>query len=359
MSLMRIGLSRSIQQIQRSLPIHHTFTMSLRRSARVSTQVKPDDELPSGRVAAKEAVKLAQTTKKRGPKSKTEADINTEAIASTAIAQDEMDEEEADAEHMPAPAPTTPNKRRKIAQTTTLPPITPTPSAIAFMTTSSTTKPTPQPPATRLVKPSHTNAPLLTPGGSKVYSTFEDNPSPSKPGSAEAPPPPTNKTLLSTACAHLLSVDPSLAPVIEKHSCKVFSPEGLAEKIDPFRALASGIIAQQVSGAAAKSIKNKFVSLFPNESDLANGFPTPKAVVGKAMSELRSAGLSQRKAEYIQGLAEKFESGEITVKGLLEGEDEDVMRELVAVRGLGRWSVEMFMCFGLKRMDVFSTGEFS
>lgn len=75
------------------------------------------------------------------------------------------------------------------------------------------------------------------------------------------------------------------------------------------------------------------------------------------MGKLREAGLSQRKAEYIQGLAERFESGELSARILSEAGDEEVMERLVAVRGLGKWSVEMFCCFGLKRMDVFSTGD--
>lgn len=57
------------------------------------------------------------------------------------------------------------------------------------------------------------------------------------------------------------------------------------------------------------------------------------------------------------GLAEKFVSGELTIDMLMRGSDEEVMAKLVAVRGLGVWSVQMFMCFGLKRMDVFSTGD--
>jgi DNA-3-methyladenine glycosylase II len=72
---------------------------------------------------------------------------------------------------------------------------------------------------------------------------------------------------------------------------------------------------------------------------------------------LRTAGLSQRKAEYISGLASKFVSGELTSQMLLEGTDEDILEKLTAVRGLGKWSVEMFMCFALKRMDVFSLGD--
>ena len=70
------------------------------------------------------------------------------------------------------------------------------------------------------------------------------NDSPSK--SRVAPPTTTTAHLLEEACAHLLKVDPKLKTVIEKNHCRIFSPEGLAEEIDPFRSLASGIIAQQV-----------------------------------------------------------------------------------------------------------------
>jgi DNA-3-methyladenine glycosylase II len=72
---------------------------------------------------------------------------------------------------------------------------------------------------------------------------------------------------------------------------------------------------------------------------------------------LRPAGLSQRKAEYVYGLAEKFHSGELTTSMLFSASYEEVFEELIKVRGLGAWSVEMFACFGLKRMDVFSTGD--
>ena len=209
------------------------------------------------------------------------------------------------------------------------------------------------PPPTRPAEPHHTNAPLTTPGGTVVppaYSTFEE--SPSKPSKRLT----TNKTLLDEACEHLCSVSPKLRRVVAAHHCRIFSPEGLAENVDPFRSLASGIMAQQVSGAAAKSIKNKFIALFPPES-LPNGFPPPVTVGATPLPRLREAGLSQRKAEYIQGLAQKFASGELTVDTLMKGTDDEVMEKLVAVRGLGKWSVEMFMCFGLKRMDVFSTGD--
>lgn len=169
--------------------------------------------------------------------------------------------------------------------------------------------------------------------------------------------------LLSTAVAHLIAVDDQkkLADLIVAHPCHVFSPEGLAEEVDPFRSLATGIMAQQVSGAAARSIKAKFIGLFsaPDQTsgEPSTTFPTPQQVAATSIPRLREAGLSGRKAEYIQGLAEKFASGELTAKVLAEASDEEVMEKLVAVRGLGKWSVEMFACFGLKRMDFFSTGD--
>lgn len=323
--------------------------MSLRRSARVQSSPNTSKEFPNGYVAESKV-----QTKKRGRKPALAEDIATEAVAENGVSSDL----EAAKAAMPPP-PTTPNKRRRVAKDTEPPPITPTPSAIGLMTSTSTYSTgdiddaTP-PPATQLVEPHHTNATLITPGGTQVqpaYSNFEESPSkpPNKPTT-------TNKCLLDEACAHLIKADERLRPVIEKHHCRIFSPEGLAEKIDPFRSLASGIMAQQVSGAAAKSIKNKFVGLFPPES-CPTGFPPPALVAATSLPRLREAGLSQRKAEYIQGLAAKFDSGELTVAMLMNGSDEEVMEKLVAVRGLGRWSVEMFMCFGLKRLDVFSTGD--
>lgn len=83
----------------------------------------------------------------------------------------------------------------------------------------------------------------------------------------------------------------------------------------------------------------------------------PSIVAVADIARLRTAGLSQRKAEYVKGLADKFASGELTTEMLFQGSYDEVLEKLIAVRGLGRWSVEMFACFGLKRMDVFSTGD--
>ncbi|KAI4148959.1 MAG: hypothetical protein LQ340_004853 [Diploschistes diacapsis] len=213
----------------------------------------------------------------------------------------------------------------------------------------------------RPAEPHVTNAPLITPGGSKLvaYTRETADVSPSKTGVPRATT--TTGSLLQDACNHLLKIDGRLEQLIQKHYCQMFSPEGLAEPLDPFRTLCTGIMSQQVSGAAAAAIEKKFIRLF-NEEPLEGeeetwGFPSPAVVAASDVTFLRQAGLSQRKAEYIQGLAERFASGELSAKILIDASYEELVQKLTAVRGLGLWSVEMFACFNLKRMDVFSTGD--
>ena len=214
----------------------------------------------------------------------------------------------------------------------------------------------------RPAEPRRTNAPLITPRGSRLvtYNQETAEASPSKTGIPR--PTTTTSHILDEACAHLIKMEPMLQPLIEKHYCRVFCPEGLAEECDPFRSLCSSIMAQQVSGAAASSIKRKFIGLFNGPLDEkkveeAKVFPTPAQVAACDVAFLRQAGLSERKAEYIEGLAKKFASGELSAAMLINASDEEVLQKLIAVRGLGKWSVEMFACFGLKRMDILSTGD--
>ncbi|KAH6674498.1 DNA glycosylase [Halenospora varia] len=253
-------------------------------------------------------------------------------------------------------APATPKRKRV---TKMAPPKTPTPAAIGLMaapySSGDIDDSTPPPALNRLAVPNGTNAPLITPETHRLISTKPiDQVSPSKKSKGTT----TTKFILEDAIAHLIKTEPKLKPVIEKHPCRIFSEEGLAEEIDPFRSLVSGIISQQVSGAAAKSIKAKFIAMFNDEEDATlHTFPAPSQVITKTIEELRPAGLSQRKAEYVHGLASKFHSGELTTEMLFSASYEEVLEELIKVRGLGKWSVEMFACFGLKRMDVFSTGD--
>lgn len=217
-------------------------------------------------------------------------------------------------------------------------------------------------PLDRPAEPHITNAPLITPRGSRLvtYSKGAVDVSPAKSGVPR--PTTTTSHILDKACAHLVEMEPRLQPLIKQHYCRVFCPEGLAEVCDPFKSLCNSIMAQQVSGAAASSIKKKFVRLLSGphdeeKADEAQAFPTPAQVAACDVPFLRQAGLSERKAEYIKGLAQKFASGELSAAMLLNASDEEVLEKLTAVRGLGKWSVEMFACFGLKRMDIFSTGD--
>ncbi|CZR59716.1 related to MAG1-3-methyladenine DNA glycosylase [Phialocephala subalpina] len=304
--------------------------MSPRRSARISSAIKDEKEDTKPTTNGATPPKVANISKKR----KVAPEI---------------------AEPSTNGSPSTP-KRKKASKP--LPPITPTPSAISLMSmpySSGDINDSTPPPINRLAIPNGTNAALVTPETHRlVASKPVDQVSPSKKAGIK-----TTSNLLDEAHAHLIKVDPKLKPIIEKHRCHVFSPEGLAEEIDPFRSLASGIISQQVSGAAAKSIKAKFVALFnADKPDAAlHIFPTPSQVCGSSIEVLRTAGLSQRKAEYILGLAEKFHSKELTTEILFNASYEEVLESLIKVRGLGKWSVEMFACFGLKRLDVFSTGD--
>ena len=193
----------------------------------------------------------------------------------------------------------------------------------------------PEPPS-RPAEPHATNATLKTPGGSRLVPFSKEivDSSPVKGGLKQ--PTTTTQQLLEQACAHLINIDPRMRPLIERHHCRIFSPEGLAEVIDPFESLCSGIMSQQVSGAAAKSIKNKFIDLFnqkPEGDEIPpdKSFPNPSQIVDCKIPLLRSAGLSERKAEYIKGLAEKFHSGGLSAKMLLKASDEEVLEKLVTL----------------------------
>jgi DNA-3-methyladenine glycosylase II len=136
--------------------------------------------------------------------------------------------------------PSTPKEKRARK---TEPPETPTPKAIGLMSSPYNDPNIAPPAANRLAVPNGTNAPLVSPETHRLISSKPmDQVSPSKKPNAT-----TTKNLLDEALAHLIKTEPKLKPVIEKHPCRVFSAEGLADEIDPFNSLVSGIISQQVS----------------------------------------------------------------------------------------------------------------
>ncbi|KAI8369315.1 DNA glycosylase [Radiomyces spectabilis] len=128
-----------------------------------------------------------------------------------------------------------------------------------------------------------------------------------------------------------------------------------ADGSNPFRALSSSIIYQQISGKAAASIRAKFIALFDAPVPTDEGstwFPTPEMVLDKTPEELRSAGLSGRKAEYIRDLAIKFVDKTIQPDLLDAMSDEEISKQLCSVKGIGQWTVDMYLMFNMRHPDV-------
>jgi DNA-3-methyladenine glycosylase II len=134
--------------------------------------------------------------------------------------------------------------------------------------------------------------------------------------------------------------DPVMARIMREHP-KVF----LARRGEPFLTLARAIVGQQISVKAAQSVWDRLVACV--------GDVTPQRVLLKERKLLRACGLSDRKTEYIADLAQHFVEGAIHEHRWPEMPDEEIIAELVAVRGIGRWTAEMFLIFNLLRPDVF------
>ena len=119
---------------------------------------------------------------------------------------------------------------------------------------------------------------------------------------------------------------------------------------NPYRSLIDAIITQQLSGAAADSISKKFQSLYQR-------YPRPADVINTSDSKLRSSGLSKMKVSYIKDLSERIQSKEIMLRSLRDKSDEEAISHLMQVRGIGRWTAEMFLIFSLGRLDVLPVGD--
>ena len=133
---------------------------------------------------------------------------------------------------------------------------------------------------------------------------------------------------------------------------KVHGPCGLADAqhVDPFRALIHAIIAQQLSTKAAATIAGRFAALF-------RGRPTPAAIARVSDAELRAVGLSGQKIGYIRDLCARVAAGTLDLRTLDALPDAAVVEALTAVKGIGRWTAEMFLMFRLHRPDVLPVGD--
>ena len=147
---------------------------------------------------------------------------------------------------------------------------------------------------------------------------------------------------LRAKCA-LARRDAVLASIIRAH------PRiALVRRGEPFKTLARSIVGQQISVKAAESVWNRVLAVAPEV--------TPEQMF-KARRRLAACGLSQRKAEYIADLARHFAEGSLHARDWPHMDDEAVIAELIQVRGIGRWTAEMFLMFNLLRPDVLPLGD--
>ena len=154
---------------------------------------------------------------------------------------------------------------------------------------------------------------------------------------------------------HLVAADPTLGAVIERVG-KIDIATRLRRRneerpADAYGALLRAIVGQQLSTKAARTIYLRVLDLFGGAT------PSPEQLLAAREQDLRAAGLSGRKTEYIRDLAAHVLGGELELDRLDQLSDEEVIEEIVAVRGLGRWTAEMFLLFHLERPDVLSGGD--
>ena len=155
------------------------------------------------------------------------------------------------------------------------------------------------------------------------------------------------KMTWAAATAELARLDPAFVPVIERAGparMRPKNPDG------PFGALARAIAYQQLAGKAAAAIHGRFRSLVP-------GVLTPEAVLALPEEAMRGAGLSAAKTASIRDLAVHATDGRLALARLSRLPDDEIVARLSAVRGIGRWTAEMFLLFELRRLDVWPTGD--
>ncbi|CAJ2646406.1 alkylbase DNA glycosidase-like protein mag2 [Trifolium pratense] len=170
--------------------------------------------------------------------------------------------------------------------------------------------------------------------------------------SPSSSPPPIAKPLsstgeLETALNHLRAADPLLSTIINTFPSPQFS-----NKITPFFSLIKTLISQQLSNKASSSIENRFISLFDSQSSIL-----PNAVLSLTPTQLREVGISGPKSTYIHDLSTKYANGFLSDSSIIEMDDEMLYEKLTSVKGIGPWSVHMFMIFTLHRPDVLPVGD--
>jgi DNA-3-methyladenine glycosylase II len=148
------------------------------------------------------------------------------------------------------------------------------------------------------------------------------------------------------AAEYLGANDPVLRPIIHRVGPARFRPHK-----DYYWELVDSIISQQLSVKAARSIERRFQELFGTE------IPSPQQILQKDVEELRSVGLSRPKANYIRDLAGHIADGKISFDRFDSLSNDEIMSELIDVKGIGEWTVHMFLMFCMGRLDVLPVGD--
>ena len=144
------------------------------------------------------------------------------------------------------------------------------------------------------------------------------------------------------ACAQLMERDLVLQRLIP-----LYGQDCMQSRGDAFSTLARSVVGQQISVKAAQAVWDRFIATLPRRRKL-----TPANVLKLKVDDMRAAGLSARKIEYLVDLALHFDRGQLNVQAWPEMEDEAIIAELVDIRGIGRWTAEMFLIFHLMRPNV-------
>jgi DNA-3-methyladenine glycosylase II len=150
------------------------------------------------------------------------------------------------------------------------------------------------------------------------------------------------------ALAHLAASDPVMARLIEGTGPLVLRPTD-----DYFFTLVDAIASQQVSAKAAAAVVSRLRALVPGRET-----PDPQSILALPDQALRDAGLSWRKVSYVKDLADHAASGKLDLEHISQMEDEEAIAALVDVKGIGRWTAEMFLIFSLARPDVLAVDDY-
>ena len=178
--------------------------------------------------------------------------------------------------------------------------------------------------------------------------TFASRARGKEPSGAEGSKTMVERSELNKAVRHLKRCDPTMVRMIEiEGKCRFDEAQHNAS----FAALTRSIVFQQLSGKAATTIYKRFVASLDRRQ------PNPRSILDADAEVLRAAGLSRQKAAYIRDLAVKVDSGALSLRRLRFLDDEAVIDELTQVKGVGRWTAQMFLMFHLGRLDVLPVGD--